>query len=83
MEWTITEDDKKLSQIPEKALVEGPQRLLRDHEAVVVLSEDDYRRLKWERAMKENDFLEFLRSGPGFEGVDISRDQSPSRDIVW
>jgi hypothetical protein len=44
---------------------------------VVVLSEEEYQRL----ASGRKSFLEHLRSGPGLDGVDLTRDTSPMRDV--
>lgn len=30
-----------------------------------------------------NPLIEYLKNGPGFEGMDISRDKSPARDVKW
>ncbi len=37
--------------------------------------------MTWKLAEAKNMFSEFLRSGPGFEGVDLERDTAPMRDI--
>ena len=77
MDWKFSEAKNKLSEIVSRALSEGPQRVLRRNDAVVVLSELEYEELLGRRA----GFKELLLSGPGLEGVDLSRDRSPGREV--
>jgi hypothetical protein len=113
MDWTITDEDKKLSEIAGKALHEERQRIQTDEGVVVLISEDELARIEGKpKSFKDhlsdfpkvdmdferdkspirdidgetkprNPLIEYLKSGPGFEGVDVSRDQSPPRDIEW
>lgn len=83
MDWTLTEAEHKLDEIADKALQEGPQRIHRDEDVVVVISEEEYRQLKRDRAIEKNDFLEFLRNGPGLDDLDLTRDKSSMREIEW
>lgn len=83
MDWAAKEAEDRLEEIAEKALQEGPQRIVQDDDVVVLISEDEYRLLKAKRAARENDFIEYLKSCPSLEGVDISRDRSPMREIEW
>lgn len=83
MDWTVREAEHKLDEIADKALHEGPQRILRDDDVVVMISEDEYRQLKRDRAVEKNDFLEFLRNGPGLDDLDLTRDKSPMREFDW
>jgi prevent-host-death family protein len=79
MEWRLAEAKNKFSEVVNRALVEGPQRVLRRKDAVVVIAERDYERLAGTRP----NFKEFLLgrgSGVDFEGVDLARDRSPMRD---
>ena len=58
------------------ALTEGPQRVLRREDAVVVVAERDYEKLTGTRP----DFKEFLLGkGPNLEGVDLTRSRSAMR----
>lgn len=49
-------------------------------ETVVVLSEAEYERLAGSPPKKMS-LGEYLLQGPSFEGVDLSRDRSPGREV--
>jgi len=68
-----------LSEIFSRALSEGPQFVIRSNEEVVILARNEYDRLSNKR--EKPHFIEFLMSGPGFDGVDVERDRSPMRDV--
>ena len=78
MEWQLAEAKNKLSELFRLALSEGPQRIKRRQDAVVVLSEEDYLLLSGARVSLKT----YLLNVPTFEGVDWSRDPSPMRDIT-
>jgi antitoxin Phd len=72
VEWKLTEAKNRFSEVFRLALKDGPQRITRHgNEAVFVLSESEYCRLKGDRP----DFIEFLLNGP-----DLSELELPSRD---
>lgn len=77
MEWKMAEAKNKFSELINKALIEGPQKVTRRQDAVVVINESEYKKLKGE-SQSLNDFL---LSGPDFDGLDITRDKSPMRDV--
>lgn len=77
MDWKLADAKNRFSEVVTKALTEGPQRVQRRDEVVVVISEDEYRRLTGQRP----DFIEFLLNAPSLEGVDLERDRSPMRDV--
>ena len=77
MDWRLAEAKNRFSELVTRALAEGPQRVRRHNDAVVVVAERDYEKLTGKRP----DFKEFLmREGPSFAGLDLSRDDSPMRD---
>jgi len=77
MDWRLADAKNRFSELVTRALAEGPQRVRRHNDAVVVLAERDYEKL----AGKRSDFKEFLlREGPSFAGLDLYRDDSPMRD---
>lgn len=76
MDWKLADAKNKFSEVVKRALSEGPQRVTRRDDAVVILSEADYRRLTGQRP----GFKDYLISGPNLEGVDLERDRSPMRD---
>lgn len=76
MEWKLADAKNKFSEVVNRALVEGPQRVTRHREAVVVLAEREYERLRG----RGRDFKAFLTSGPSLEDLDLTRDRTPMRD---
>ena len=77
MIWRLAEAKNKFSEVVRRALTEGPQHIVRRHDGVVVLSEDEYARLAGERP----GFKQLLLDGPGLDGLDLKRDQTPMRDV--
>ena len=73
MEWRLAEAKNKFSEVVNRALVEGPQRVLRRK------AERDYEKLAGTRPSFK-DFLLGRGSGADFEGVDLVRDRSPMRE---
>lgn len=78
MDWTITKDDQKLSEIVEKALHEQRQRIQTDEGAVVVISQEELERIEGKR----KSFVEHLLSIPKGD-VEFPRDKSPMREFDW
>ncbi len=76
VEWAVAEAKNRFSELITKALTEGPQRVRRRDDTVVVISAAEFERLK-----PRKDFIEHLMNGPSFEGLDLSRNSSPGRDI--
>jgi len=79
MEWQLADAKNKFSEVFTKAVEEGPQRITRRRQAVVVVSQAEYDRLLG----KQMTLLEYLRSGPGLDGLDLERDRSPMREIEF
>jgi prevent-host-death family protein len=76
--WNLTEAREKLEEIVKRASADGPQALAVDgEEKAAIISMAELRRLQ----ERKPTFKEFLRSMPSLEGVDLSRDQTPMRDI--
>ena len=76
--WQLHEAKKRFSQVVNKALSEGPQTVTRrGKQVVVILSIDDYKKLKESRSS----LLSFFRQSPlvGVE-LDLDRDRSTSRE---
>ena len=77
MDWRLAEAKNKFSELVNCALTEGPQRILRRGDAVVVMAWRDYEQLIGEKP----GFKQFLLGeGPDLEGVDVSRDRTPMRN---
>lgn len=77
MDWQLAEAKNRLSEVVNRALTEGPQRIRRRGDRVVVLSEAEYDRLTG----KQQSLVEFLLDGPDLSDLDITRDESPMREV--
>jgi len=77
MEWRLADAKNRFSELVRRALAEGPQRVSRRNDAVIVISEAEYRSLKGDTPS----FVDHLLSGPSLEGIDLTRDQSTTRDV--
>ena len=76
MEWRLAEAKNRFSELVNRALAEGPQRVVRRDDAVVVVAERDYEKLTGTRPS----FKKFLLGrGPSLERLDLMRDRSPMR----
>jgi prevent-host-death family protein len=78
MIWRFSEAKNKLSEVVSRALTERPQRIRHRGQVVVVLSEDDFERLSGNR----KSFGDYLLRGLDLTDLDLSRDQSPMRDVT-
>ena len=78
MEWNLADAKNRFSEVVNLALTEGPQRVRRRKDTVVVLSVEEYERLTGQRL----GFKDYLAQGESFEGLDLTRDESPSRDVA-
>ena len=77
MTWNLAEAKNRLSEVVNLALSEGPQTITRRHDTVVVVSGAEFAELTGKRRT----FKDFLMQGESFEGLDLTRDQHPSRDF--
>lgn len=77
MEWLLADAKNRFSELVTKALTNGPQRVRRREQAVIVLSEAEYSRLRG----KELSFKDYLSEGESFEGLNSERDKGLMRDI--
>jgi prevent-host-death family protein len=79
MEWQLAEAKNKFSELVNRTLTEGPQRVRRRGDVVVVVSGAE-----WERVTgKQPDFIEFLLSAPDMSDLDLTRDKTPMRNYDW
>jgi len=80
MEWRLADAKKRFSGLVTRALAEGPHRVRRHDDAVVVVAERDYEKLTG----KCPGFKEFLLGeGPSLEKLDLTRDDSPMREVKF
>ncbi len=78
MSWQVQEAKQRFSELIRAAHADGPQVVTRHGEEIaVVVDIADYRRLSGETI----EFKDYLRSGPSFEDLDLSRSSELPRDI--
>ena len=77
MTWKLTEAKNKLSEVIRLALTNGPQRIERRGENVVLLSEERYLQLTGNKPS----LVEFLMSGPDWSDLDLERNAEPTRGL--
>ncbi|MCW5849539.1 MAG: type II toxin-antitoxin system prevent-host-death family antitoxin [Anaerolineae bacterium] len=73
--WQLTEEDSQFTEVVDEALEHGPQVVAKNgHEVAVVISMQEYRRMKQRQSLGE-----FFRLSPlaGLEELDLERDQTP------
>ena len=76
--WKLADAKKRVCELVNRALAEGPQWVERRADAVVVLDRREYEKLTGKRAS----FKDFLTApGASLKGVDIARDRSLMRDV--
>ncbi len=78
MDWKLADAKTKLSEVVRRALTEGPQRVLRRNDTVVVLAEEEYERLVGTRL----GFKDFLLDGPDMDELKLERAKAPMRDTT-
>ncbi len=78
MDWKLADAKTTFSEVVHRALTEGPQRVLRRDDAVIVLAEEQYERLVGTRL----GFKDFLLDAPAMEDLELERARDPMRDIT-
>lgn len=80
MHWQLQEAKQRFSELIRTAHAVGPQIVTRHGEEIaVVIDIAEYRRLKGEVV----DFKDYLRSGPGFDDLDLTRSAELPRAVDW
>jgi antitoxin Phd len=78
MAWQLQVAKQHFSELVERARGEGPQVVTKHgKEAVVVVSAEEYRRLRREGPS----LVEFIRSAPDFELLELDRPKDRGRDV--
>lgn len=78
MAWQLQEAKQRFSEVVARARSEGPQRVTKHgRDAVVVVAVEDYDRL----AGGGPDLLEFIRSAPDFDLLDLERADDTGREL--
>ena len=72
----MAEAKKYLSEVVARAITDGPQRIRRRRDSVVVIAEEEYRALKGE----ELTFEQYLIRVPKVEGLRCMLRRDPMRD---
>lgn len=79
MAWQLQTAKQHFSELVERARTEGPQVVTKHgKDAVVVVSAEDYQRLMG----SEPSLVEFIRSAPDFELLDLRRASDTGRDVA-
>jgi antitoxin Phd len=77
--WQLQAAKQRFSELVERARREGPQVVTKHgKETVVVVSVEEYRRLR----DHEPSLVEFIRSAPDFDLLDVDRAEDPGRDVA-
>jgi len=80
MRWQVQDAKQRFSELIRTAQADGPQVVTRHGEEIaVVIDIADYRRLKGEIT----EFKDYLRSGPAFDDLDLTRSAERPRGIDW
>jgi prevent-host-death family protein len=78
MEWRLADAKNRFSELVNRALTEGPQRVVRRKDVFMVVAQRDYEKL----AGKHIGFKEFLMGkGPTLDELDLTRNGSPMRKV--
>ncbi len=77
MEWKLADAKNRFSELVTKAIDDGPQRVTRRGDVVIVMSEADYLRLRGKRP----GLVEYTMSGPDLSELDLTRDRSFMRHV--
>ena len=78
MIWKLADAKNKFSEVVDKALEKGPQKVTRRCEAVIVVALKDFERLTG----KKPKFKEYLRHAPSLKGINLERDRSALREAA-
>ena len=78
MEWLLADAKNKLSELVTRAITEGPQKIRRRKDRVVLVSQHDYDQLTG----KKHSFANFLLTQtPDLSDMEFTRDKSAMRNI--
>lgn len=76
MIWKLADAKNRFSKVVDMALQEGPQKITRRDNAVVVVALKEFERLTG----KKPGFKDYLKKAPSFKGLDLERDRSAPRE---
>lgn len=75
--WNLADAKNRFSELVNLALTQGPQRVRRRNDEVIVVDAKEYERLKGKRPK----FKDYLTKGPSFEDLNLERDQDAGREF--
>lgn len=75
----MDEASERFEELIDRAIADGPQRVLRDDDTLVI-DVTITKRETWHGARSLKDMI---LNGPDLSDLDLSRDQSPSREFDW
>jgi len=78
MQWRLAEAKNRFSEVINKALSEGPQKVTRRDDTIIILSKKDYEKLTGKRSGFK-DFL--LNQAPVLDDIELGRDKAPMRAV--
>ena len=76
MIWKLADAKNKFSKVVDMALEEGPQKITRRDNAVIVVALKEFERLTG----KKPGFKHYLKKAPSFDGLNFKRDDSNPRE---
>ncbi len=80
MWWQVQDAKQRFSELLRTVRAEGPQIVTRHGvEIAVVIDIADYRHMRGDIP----EFKDYLRSGPGFDDLDLTRAAERPRDTDW
>jgi prevent-host-death family protein len=78
MAWQLQTAKQRFSELVDRARREGPQFVTKHGKAaVVVVSEEDYRRLRGE----DRGLVDFIRQAPDFDRLELERASDVGREV--
>lgn len=78
MEWKLAEAKNRFSEVINKVMLEGPQKVVRRDKAFIIMEEAHYQRLIGQKPS----FKDYLIHGESLTGLELTRDPSPMRDTA-
>jgi hypothetical protein len=78
MDWLLADAKNRFSEVVTLALTQGPQRVRRREQSVVILAEAEYARLTG----ASSSFKDYLVHGPDFVDLDLIRSNDTMRDVL-
>jgi hypothetical protein len=80
MEWDLTNDKSRISEVMITAAAEGPQTIVNGEQRYTLTADA---KPPPPRPGAPKTFKEWILNGPSLEGVDLERDRTPDRDIEF